>query len=53
MTGLFGLVITMNDPIPEFDIFINDVGEDKMQRIFTELTNDELPVTAEDDYALH
>lgn len=30
MTGLFGIVIQMQDPIPEFETFINDVGEEKM-----------------------
>jgi hypothetical protein len=29
MSGLFGLVLSMQDPIPEFSTFINDVGEDK------------------------
>jgi hypothetical protein len=29
MTGLFGLILEMADPIPEFETFINDVGEDK------------------------
>lgn len=52
MSGLFGIVIEMEDPIPEFNAFINDVGEEKLQRIFPELTNDSLPITSNEDFLL-
>lgn len=53
MMGIFGLVLEMKSPIEEFDSFILDVGDERLQKMMRRLEDDILPVTSNKDFNLH
>ena len=53
MTGLFGLVIEMKNPIPEFNDFMNNYGENNVQKVYIDITNKELPLNMREDLQLY
>ena len=57
LTGIFGLSVEAEVQIPEMSQFLNDVGEEELQTMFSEITRDEafkenLPQLQDDDYRL-
>ena len=41
LRGIFGLAIEAEVPIPEISHFLNVVGDDQLQTMFSEITRDE------------
>ena len=41
LTGIFGLTIEAEVPIPEMSQFLNNVGDEELQTMFSEIKRDE------------